>query len=59
MSKVLCLFAMALSLILAIVFIVDLSAAFPFQRGSIALDIVFLVATLVIAVLSWFTYREQ
>lgn len=59
MSKVLCLFSMALSLIIALIFILDLSAGIPFHRGSITLDVVFLVASLIIAVLSWFTFREQ
>lgn len=59
MSKALCLFALALSIILAVVLTLDLSMGIPFQRGSIVMDGVFLAISLVIAVLSWLTYREQ
>ena len=59
MSKILCLFSLALSLILAVVFILDLSMGIPFKQGSIMLDVIFLVAALVIAVQSWLTFREQ
>lgn len=59
MTKVLCLFALALSAILALIFILDLSAGIPFQKGSMVLDVVFLVAALIIGTLSWLTYREQ
>ena len=59
MSKILCLFSLGLSAILAILFILDLSVGIPFQKGSILFDVVFLAAALIIGVLSWFTYREQ
>ena len=59
MSKILCLFSLGLSVILAILFILDLSVGIPFKKGSIVFDVVFLVAALIIGVLSWFTYREQ
>jgi len=59
MSKILCLFSLGLSVILAIMFILDLSIGMPFKKGSIVFDVIFLVAALTIGVLSWFTYREQ
>ncbi len=59
MSKILCLFSLGLSVILVILFILDLSIGIPFNKGSIFFDVVFLVAALIVGVLSWFTYREQ
>ena len=59
MSKILCLFSLGLSGILAILFVLDLGIGIPFKRESIVFDVVFLIAAVVIGVLSWFTYREQ
>lgn len=59
MSKILCLFSLGLSVLLAILFILDMSIGIPFKKGSIVFDVVFLIAAVVIGVLSWFTYREQ
>ncbi len=59
MSKILCLFSLALAVILMIIFILDISAGIPFHRDSIVLDSVFIVAGAVLAVLSFLTYREQ
>ena len=59
MSKILCLFSLALSLILAVVFILGRSMGIPFKQGSIMMDVIFLAAALVVAVQSWLTFREQ
>lgn len=50
---------MALSVILMVVFILDLSMKIPFKGESMTFDIVFLAASLVLAVLSFLTFREQ
>ncbi|MBU6308245.1 MAG: hypothetical protein KJS77_00710 [Planctomycetes bacterium] len=42
-----------LSGIVVILFVADLAAAFPFQRVSVAADIGFILAGLLVAYLSW------
>ncbi|MBE6428525.1 MAG: hypothetical protein E7028_08115 [Planctomycetaceae bacterium] len=59
MSKILCLFSLVLSVILMVVFILDLSMKVPFKGESMMFDIVFLTAALVLGVLSVLTFREQ
>lgn len=44
---------MVVSGLVAIVFLGDLAAGFPFQRVSILADIGFLLASLILAYLSW------
>lgn len=39
--------------IVVILFVADLAAAFPFQRVSVAADIGFILAGLLVAYLSW------
>ena len=39
--------------IVVIIFVADLAAAFPFQRVSVAADIGFILAGLLVAYLSW------
>ncbi|MCE9632283.1 MAG: hypothetical protein K8S94_16425 [Planctomycetia bacterium] len=36
-----------------ILFVADLAAAFPFQRASVAADVGFILAGLLVAYLSW------
>lgn len=39
--------------IVVILFLADLAAAFPFQRVSVAADIGFIIAGLIVAYMSW------
>jgi hypothetical protein len=39
--------------LIGILFLADLAAGFPFRRVSIALDIGFVVASLIVSYLSW------
>ncbi len=59
MAKNLCLAGVIISLLILIVFVLDLSCAIPFSRANIVFDIVMAVASLTIGVLGWLTYREQ
>jgi len=44
--------------LLALFFLLDLFIGFPFGKASIPLDIMVLLATLILAYLSWDTLRE-
>ena len=59
MAKKLCLASVIICLLVCILFIVDLSCGIPFSRASILMDIVMLVSSLTILVLSGLTFREQ
>ena len=59
MAKKLCLASVIICLLVCILFVVDLSCGIPFSRASIVMDIVMLVSSLTILVLSWMTFREQ
>jgi hypothetical protein len=51
--KPLALVGLIVSGLVAVLFAADLAAGFPFQRVSIAADVGFLVAGLILAYLSW------
>lgn len=53
MSNVLSLAGLIISGVVVILFVADLAAAFPFQRVSVAADIGFILAGLLVAYLSW------
>lgn len=53
MPKLLALIGLIVSGLVAILFLADLAAGFPFQRASVAVDVGFLLAGLVVAYLSW------
>ncbi len=66
MQKALCIAALAISVIVFALFLADLIlglagmievASFKFANSTI--DIVFVVCSLLLAVLSWFTFKEQ
>jgi len=50
---VLSLAGLILSGVVVILFVADLAAAFPFQRVSVAADIGFILAGLLVAYMSW------
>jgi hypothetical protein len=66
MQKILCLISLAISGIVCLLFVVDLVlgmagmvSAAPFKFANMWMDIVFALGAGTIAVMSWFTYREQ
>ncbi|MBR5710516.1 MAG: hypothetical protein IKX40_07145 [Thermoguttaceae bacterium] len=59
MAKKLCLASVLICLLVFILFVVDISVGIPFSRASIVMDIVMMVSSLTILVLSWLTFREQ
>ena len=52
-STVLSLAGLILSGVVVVLFVADLAAAFPFQRVSVAADIGFILAGLLVGYLSW------
>ncbi len=66
MQKVLCIIAMTISSIVFLLFAADLvfgmlgmKSLTPFRYANSMIDIVFAICAGVIAVLSWFTYKQQ
>lgn len=66
MQKGLCIVAITISLIVFVVFLADLVLGLlgmetlaPFNSASMMIDIVFVVCSLVLGVMSWFTFKEQ
>ena len=53
MSKFLGFAGMVIAGLIAILFVADLAAGIPFERVSIAVDVGFIVASLIVAYLSW------
>ncbi|MFZ4732171.1 MAG: hypothetical protein ACOYK7_06480 [Pirellulales bacterium] len=53
MTKLLPLTGMVVSGLVGILFLADLAAGFPFRRVSVGLDIGFVIASLILAYLSW------
>jgi len=59
MPKALCILGMAVSLLLIIIFGLDLAMGVPFSGRSGVMDVGFLFAAATLAYLSWTTFREQ
>lgn len=66
MQKGLCIAALAISGIVFLLFLLDLILGFagaealaPFKNADMVIDIVFLVASLILGLMSFFTLREQ
>ena len=53
MAKLLSIIGMVMSGLVAILFLADLAAGFPFARISIAADIGFVLSSLILGYLSW------
>lgn len=53
MSKLLGFGGMVTAGLIAILFVADLAVGFPFERASLAVDVGFTVASLIVAYLSW------
>jgi hypothetical protein len=48
-----------ISAVLIVAFGVDLLSGWPFHRYSLPMDITYLISGVVLAYLTWHTYREQ
>lgn len=62
MPKALCLSGMVVAILLAILFLFDLVAPesiAPFRKTNPLMDISFLIAAILLGVMSWLTFREQ
>lgn len=53
MSKLLGFGGMVIAGLIAILFVADLAVGFPFERASLAVDVGFIMASLIVAYLSW------
>ena len=58
MSKALAISGLVVSLLILLIFGVDLAIGFPFGRSVMAMDIGFVISALLLAYMSWSTYRE-
>jgi hypothetical protein len=65
-QKALCIAALAIAVIVFALFLADLVLGMsgsveiaPFKYANSTIDIVFVVCSLMLALLSWFTFREQ
>ena len=62
MPKALCMSGMAVSILIAILFIFDLAAPItmaPFGKAAPWMDVAMLVCAVLLGVASWLTFREQ
>jgi hypothetical protein len=59
MPKALCILGLVISVLLFLVFGLDLLTSIPFGRGAMVMDIGFLVAAAIVGYLSFMTMREQ
>lgn len=53
MAKLVSIIGMVMSGLVAILFLADLAAGFPFARISIAADVGFVLSSLILAYMSW------
>ena len=61
MSKGMTIFGMVVSVLIFVLFVMDLIVGFPFQNsqsGGILLNILYILAAVGLGVISWTTYRE-
>lgn len=60
MPKALCIAGMVVAVLVAILFILDLAVpSMMFRQASILMDVVMIVCSIVLAVVSWLTLKEQ
>ena len=66
MQKGLCIAALTISVIVFVLFLADLilgllgmNEVAPFKYADMTIDIVFSVCSLALALMSWFTFKEQ
>jgi len=58
MSKILCIVSLALSCLLLLIFLLDLTIGVPFGKANMMMDLGFIVAAGIIAVFSFLTMKE-
>ena len=58
-AKVLCLFALIVSSIIFLIFFLDLILGVPFARINAMMDVAFVVASAIIGLFGYLTFREQ
>jgi hypothetical protein len=59
MPKVLCMTGMVISILILVLFLLDLAVKFPFQRVSVFMDIMFVLCAIGLGYISWSTLQEQ
>lgn len=66
MPKALCLIGMVLSILVFLIFLLDLALGMggmlnmaPFRMASVVMDIIFMISSAAVAYLAWTTFREQ
>lgn len=59
MPKALCILAMTVAVLLLLVFGLDMATGIPFNGHSKAMDIGFIISSVVLAYLGWSSFREQ
>jgi hypothetical protein len=60
MPKALCIAGMVVAVLVAILFILDLAVpSMMFRGASMLMDIVMIVCSIILAVISWLTLKEQ
>ncbi len=59
MPRALCIVGTVVSLLLLLIFGLDLAVRFPFSRANMIMDIGFVLCSVTLGVLSWLTMREQ
>lgn len=60
MPKALCIAGMVVAVLVAILFILDLAVpSMMFRRASVLMDVVMIVCSIILAVISWLTLKEQ
>ncbi len=59
MSRALCIFGLAIAVLLLALFGLDLATKFPFGREAAVMDVGFVIAAGILGYLSWSTLREQ
>jgi hypothetical protein len=58
MAKGFAIFGFVVAIVLLLVFGMDLAVKIPFDRVSMVTDILFVLASLALGVVSWMTFRE-
>ena len=59
MPKALSISGIVIAIVLLLIFGLDAALGIPFSQASMAMDIGFVVAALLLGYLSWSTFREQ
>lgn len=59
MAKGLSMSALIVAILIVLVFGIDLATSIPFKTPDTTMEIGFVIGGILLAVMSWFTYREQ